>query len=98
MEPLWLDRIEPGAYLAVAGDFAHPEQCLAVRTALAGLQMTLVRQKRRALHEKRRERGQREIRYVVGRVLSPSLVGKRPAATAQGIEKTILEWHVAVES
>ena len=55
------DRVEFRADLAVAGDFAHAEQCLAVRTALAGLQMALVCQKRRALHEERGERGEREM-------------------------------------
>ena len=55
------DRVELGADLAVAGDLAHAEQCLAIRTALAGLQMALVCQERRALHEERGERGEREM-------------------------------------
>jgi hypothetical protein len=50
------------------------------------------------LHEERRERGQREIRHVVSRVLAPPLVGQGPAATAQGIEKAVLERHQSVES
>ena len=36
------DRVEFGTDLAVAGDFAHAKQCLAVRPALSGLQMSLV--------------------------------------------------------
>ena len=68
--------IELRADLAVAGDFAHAEQCLAVRTALTGLQMPLMGQKRRALHEERREPGQSEIGHVVGRVPTPPLVGQ----------------------
>jgi hypothetical protein len=55
-------------------------------------------QKRRALHEERRERGQREIRHIVSRVLAAPLVGQGPAATAQGIEKAVLERHPSVES
>jgi hypothetical protein len=46
-----IDRVELGADLAVAGDFAQAEQGLAVRAALAGLQMALMRQERRGLHE-----------------------------------------------
>jgi len=60
--------------------------------------MALMRQKRGALHEERRERGQGEIRHVVSRVLAPSLVWQRPAATARGIEKAILERHKHVET
>jgi len=98
MEPVRLDRVELGSYLAIAGNFAHPEQRLAVRPALAGLQMTLMRQERRALHEERRERRQAEIRHVVGRVLAPPLVRQRPAATTQGIEKAVQDWHGVGES
>jgi hypothetical protein len=98
MEHLWFDRIELRAYLTVARDLAHSEQCLTVRTALAGFQMPLVSQKRRALHEKRRERGQGEICHVIGRVLASPLIGEGPAATAQGIEKAVLNGHMPVES
>ena len=98
MKPVRFDRIELRAYLTVARDFAHPEQRLAVRSTLAGLKMPLMSQKRRALHEKRRERGQREIRHVVNRVLASPLVGKGPAATAQGSEKAVLDGLMPVES
>ena len=59
--------------------------------------MALVRQKRRALHEERRERGQREIRHVVGRVPASPLVGQGPAAATQRIEKAVLDGHMPVE-
>jgi hypothetical protein len=98
MEPRWFDRIEFRAYLAVTGDFAHTEQGLTVRSALAGLQMPLMGQKGWALQEERRERGQREIRHVVGCVLASPLVGQGPAATAQGIEKAVLDRHTPIES
>jgi hypothetical protein len=38
------DRLEFGTDLAVAGDLAHAKQCLTVRPALGGLQISLVRQ------------------------------------------------------
>lgn len=94
----WFDRVEFGSDLTVTGDFAHAEQCLAVRPALSGLQMPLVCQKRRALHEERREPGHGEIGHVIGRVLAPPLVAKGPAATAKGIEKAVQDWHTSVES
>jgi hypothetical protein len=59
--------------------------------------MALMSQKRRALHEERRERGQGEIGHLVSRILASPLVGQRPAAAAQGIEKTVLDWHWPVE-
>jgi len=90
--------IELRTYLAVARDLPHPEQCLTVRPALTSLQMALMRQKGRALHEERRERGEGKIGHVVGRVQALPLVGQQPTATAQGIEKAILDWHTRVES
>jgi hypothetical protein len=94
----WFDRVEPGPDLAVTGNFAHAEQCLAVGTALTGLQMPLVCQKRWALHEERREPGQGEIGHVISRVQTPPLIWQGPAATAKGIEKAVLEWHTPFES
>ena len=98
MEHFRFDRIELRADLTVAGNFAHPEQCLTVRTALTGLQVALMCQKGRALHEERGERGQREIRHVIGHVLASPLVGQRPAAATEGIEKTIQDGHTPAES
>ncbi len=42
-----IDGIELGADLAVAGDFRHPEQRLAVGPPARGLEMALVRQEGR---------------------------------------------------
>jgi hypothetical protein len=98
MEHRWLDRIELGAYLAVAGDFARAEQGLAVRAALTGLQMALMGQKGRALHEERGEPGQGEIGHVVRRVQASPLVRQGPAAPTQGIEEAVQDWHKWVES
>jgi hypothetical protein len=98
MEHDGFHRIEFGTDLTVTGDFTHAEQGLTVRTAVCRLQMALVCQKGWALHEERGEPGQSEIRHVVGRVLAPPLVGQRPAATAQGIEEAVQNWHTPVES
>ncbi len=76
-----LDRIEHGADLIVAGDPIHPEQGLAVGAALTRRQMPLMRQKGRALHEERGERGHAEIGHGVGRVLPLPLVGNRPGSS-----------------
>ena len=92
------DRVEHGADLAVAGDLAHAEQCLAVRSAVTRLQMPLVCQKGRALHEERGERGQREIGHGVGRVPALPLVGQGLAAAAQRIEEAVLDRHRFLES
>jgi hypothetical protein len=60
--------------------------------------MALMCQKGRALHEERCEPGQGEIGHVVGRVRASPLVGQGPAATAQGIEQAVQDWHSPVES
>ena len=60
--------------------------------------MTLVRQEGRALHEEDGERAEREISHGIGRVSSLPLVRQSLAATAQGIEKAILDRHRSVES
>jgi hypothetical protein len=57
-------RVELGPDLTVAGDLTHAEQCFAVRTVLAGLQMALVGQERWALHEEWGERAERESAMV----------------------------------
>ena len=94
----WFDRVEQGAYLAIAGDLADAEQCLAVRPALTGLQMSLVRQEGGALHEERGKRGEREIGHRVGRVLALPPVGQSFAVAAQRREQAILDVHPPVES
>ena len=94
----WFDRVEQGAYLAVAGDLADAKQCLAVRPALTGLQMPLVRQEGGALHEERGKRGEREIGHRVGRVLALPPVGQSFAVAAQSREQAILDVHPHVES
>ena len=57
------DGIEHGADLIVTWNLIDAEQCLAVRATLTGLQIPLMRQEGRVLHEKGRERGEREVLY-----------------------------------
>jgi hypothetical protein len=92
------DRVEHGADLAVAGDLAHAKQCLAIRSAVTCLQMPLVCQEGRALHEERGKRGESEIGHGVGCVFAPPPVGQGFAATAQRGKETILDLHPYVES
>ena len=93
-----LNRIQLGAHLAVTGDLGHAEQCLAVRTALRGLQMALVRQERRALHEERGEGGNDEIGHAVRRVLPGQRVGQGLAVAAQRGDESIRHAHGEFES
>src|ERR1019366_1489563 len=72
-------------------------QRLAVRPAVSGLQMPLVCQEGRALHEERGKGGQREVGHGVGGVFAPPPVGHGLAATAQRGEETILDLHPYVE-
>ena len=93
-----IDRVELGAYLAVAGDLGDAEQGLAVRPALTGLEMPLVCQEGWALHEERGKRGEREIGHRITRVRALPPVGQSLAVAQQRSEKAILDIHAPVES
>jgi hypothetical protein len=84
------DGVELGADLAVARDLAHPEQGLAVASALASLQMALMRQKGRALHEERGKGRHREVAHVIACVPAPPRIRQGLTAAAQGCEETVL--------
>ena len=92
------DGIEHGADLVVARDLAHAEQRLAVRAALAGLQVPLMRQEGGTLHEEGSERGEREIPHRIGRVLAAPPVGQGLAVTAERGDEAIREGHGRLES
>jgi hypothetical protein len=62
-----------------------PEQRLAVRTALAGLQIPLMRQEGRALHEEGSEGGEREIGHGVGGVLAAPPPSRAQSPVGQGL-------------
>jgi len=53
--------------------------------------MALVCEKRRALHEERRKRAEREIGHGIGRVPALPPVRQNLAAAAQRIEQAVLD-------
>ena|ERR1019366_1335842 len=93
MELAGFDRVKLRADLAVARDFGHAEQRLAVRAAPFLRQMALMLQERRALHEEDRERRQSEIRHGVLRVGPGPLVRQRQATAAQRGQEAFEGFH-----
>ena len=93
-----LNRVQFGTHLAIAGDFAHTEQGLAVRAALHGLPMPPVSQEGGALHEKRGEGDHREVGHGIGRILSRPCIGKGLRVTAQRGEESVQESYTNLES
>ena len=61
MQQRRVGRIQHVTDVVVAGDFVQPEQGFAVRSRLALLQLSLVCQEGRALHEEHRERRHADI-------------------------------------
>lgn len=98
VEMRWFDRIEHGADPDVAGDFVHPEQRLAIGTALRYFQMALMGQEGRALHEERRERGEREVRHRIARVVPRTWVWQGLATAAQRGDEAAWNGHGVLES
>jgi hypothetical protein len=94
----WLDRVEHIADMIVAGALVDTEQRLAVRATLGGLQISLMRQEGRALHEEGGEGGEGEIRHRIGRVLPAPRIGQGLAITAQRGEESIQDGHGKLES
>jgi len=77
------DRVEYVADVVVAGDFGDAEQAGAVGAAMRFLKLALMRQERRALHEKHREGRHSDVAHAVGRVDAPALVRKPVQAASQ---------------
>jgi hypothetical protein len=98
VEQGWFDRVEHGANLAFPGDLADAEQRLAIRAAVSGLQMPLVCQEGRALHEERSKGGESEVGHGIGRVFATPAVRQGLAVTAQRGDQAILDVHPYVES
>jgi hypothetical protein len=69
--------------LIVGGNPGYIEQGLAIRACMPFLKPPLMIEKRRALHEKRRERRHPEIGHPIGRIGPATLVGKPFQASAQ---------------
>jgi hypothetical protein len=80
------DRVEHAADVAVTGDAAHPEQGVGVGAAVPGRKLALVGQKRGALGEEHRERGQAEVGHGVGGVVAPARVREALAAAPHGAD------------
>jgi hypothetical protein len=93
MKPAGLDRVQLRADLAVSGDFGRAEQRLAVRAPAFLRQMALVFEKRRALHEEDRKRGEPEIRHLVLRIGPDPPVRQQQATAAQRGQKAIQSVH-----
>ncbi len=69
----WIEHI---ANMVVGGDFDDAEQVGAVGAAMPFLELPLMRQERRALHEKHREGRHSDVAHAVGRVHAATLVRK----------------------
>jgi len=91
-------RIQRLPDLIVLGDLVHTEKALAVRTSVSLLKPPLMGEKRRALHEKRRERRHAEIRHPVLSVRSRAVIRERAHALPQCIEQGLDRLHPRSES
>src|SRR5271163_2934920 len=76
-------RIEHVADVVVGGDFGDTEKAGAVGSAVAFLQLALMRQERRALHEEHREGRHADVADAVGRVHAVALVREPVQAPSQ---------------
>src|SRR5215468_2857778 len=65
---------------------------------MPALKPPLMIEKRRALHEKRRERRHPEVGYPIARIRPATLVGKRIQASSQRIEEGRQNPHPFLES
>jgi hypothetical protein len=69
--------------VVVGGDFGDAEQAGAIGAAMPFLELPLMRQERRALHEKHRERRHSDVAHAVGCVHAATLVRKPVQAASQ---------------
>src|ERR1700689_3488032 len=94
------DVVEHGSNVIVAGNTLHSQQSLAIRPTVSDpfANLTLMRQKRRALHEKRRKPGQSDIPHRKLRVHPPPLVRQARAGPSDTLDQIIEKAHRIVES
>jgi hypothetical protein len=83
MQQLRGGRVEHVPDVIVAGDFSDAEKAGTVGAAVAFLELPLMGQERRALHEKHREGRHSDVAHPVGRVDAPALVRKPVQAASQ---------------
>src|SRR5271157_5296482 len=76
-------RIQHIPNVIVAGDFGDAEQAGAVGAAMPLLELPLMCQERRALHEKHREGRHSDVAHAIGRVHAQALVRKPVQAAPQ---------------
>jgi hypothetical protein len=98
MKPLGFHRIQHVPDLVVSENLGNIEQSLAIRTPMSVLKPSLIIQKRRPLHEKRRERRHPEVDHPIGRIRSATLVGKPLQASSQGVKQGRKNPHPLLES
>ena len=93
------DEIEHVADMIVAGDSRHAEQCLAIGAALPGArtELTLMRQKRRALHEERRKGRHPDVGHRQTRVQAPPLVRQAGAGLPNQSKQISQNRHTKLE-
>src|SRR5271155_298176 len=94
------DVVEHGSNVIVGGNMLHTQQGLAIRPTVSDpfANLTLMRQKRRALHEKRRKPRQSDIPHQKSRVLPPPLVRQARAGPSDTLDQIIEKAHRIVES
>jgi hypothetical protein len=93
-----LRRIQHGPDLIMGGDLGHSEQGLAIRALTTILELLLMIQKGRALHEEPRERGHPEVDHLADRVRAATLVGKPFQASSQRVQEGRQNAHPLPES
>jgi len=98
MQQSRIGGVEHGADVVVAGDLGDAEQACTVGPAVPGLELTLVRQERRALHEEDRQGHHADVAHAVGRVGPPPLVRGPVQAAAQRSQQRIEQRHDRQES
>jgi hypothetical protein len=84
--------------VVVAGNRRHPQQGLRVRPPATLRQRPLMRQKRRALHEKYRERRKPDIGHRIPTVAPGSLIRKSIAQIPKGRDVSLKQPHRQLES
>ena len=94
------DVVEHGSNVIVAGNVLHSQQGLAIRPTVSDpfANLTLMRQERRALHEKRRKPRQSDIPHRKLQVLPAPLVRQARAGPSDTLYQIIEKAHRIVES
>ena len=98
MQQIRGSRIQHVADMIIRRYFRQAEQRLAVGSRTPLLKSTLVLQKRRALHKKRRKRRHPDVTHRIARIRPPALVRKTVQAPPQRTKKGLKRTHALHES